>query len=65
MVRLPKGIGLVRVATPLGTRVLVSDRLSPLEEEVGRIAASALGKGCPVVLLSELEIARLVSEAAA
>lgn len=39
---LPRGIGVVRVKTPVGGRTLVSDRLTDREASVGRVIAAFL-----------------------
>lgn len=58
---LPRGIGLVRVASPLGVVVLTSATLTRHEEETARVAATALGlSGLSVVILSMAQITRLM-----
>lgn len=66
MVVLPRGVGLVRISSPLGVVTMVSDRLTRKEEEVARIMATALSlnERRPIVVLRETDIARTLEETA-
>ena len=62
---LPRGIALVRVETPLGKWVAVSDRLSEEEAKVARIVASErVRRGARAVVLGEIEVAAMLRDAA-
>ena len=64
MTALPRGVALVRIASPVGVVILVSGRLTQKEEERARLAATALGlAGRPIVVLSEAELARIETAA--
>jgi hypothetical protein len=62
---LPRGLALVRVETPIGRIVWVSDRLSPAEERAARIlACDRVRQGARAVVLSELELSAVLEGAA-
>lgn len=64
--KIPHGVALVRVETPLGSVVVVSDRLSSEEERTARIiAADRVSSGSRAVVLGELEVARVLHDSAA
>ena len=66
MVSLPRGVGVVRIQSPLGVVTLISDRLTRLEEEVGRTVATALSlRGMSIVILSVSDIEKVLRERAA
>ena len=62
---IPHGVALVRVETPFGPLVVVSDRLSSEEERTARIiAADRVHSGKRAVVLGELEVVRVLHDAA-
>jgi len=65
LMNLPRGIALVRVQTPLGKWVVVSDRLSADEAQVARIIACERARqGAHAVVLGELEVVSTLHDAA-
>lgn len=63
---LPRGIALVRVQTPLGRWVVVSDRLSEEEARAARLIACERAKhGARAIVLGEMELVAALQDAAA
>lgn len=55
--RLPNGVAMLRVETPIGRLILLSDRLSDHERYVaGIIAETKIHEGARAVLLQETEV---------
>lgn len=66
MVSLPRGVGVLRIQFSDGPMCLVSERLTPEEQRVGRLIAAAVCRRPDypsVVLVQEEEIHRAISEA--
>ena len=62
--RLPRGVALVRIETPFGRLLWVSDRLSEAEAQGARvIAARKIREGAKAVVLREIEVALIVADA--
>lgn len=64
MVRaLPRGVALLRVDTPIGRVLVISDRLSEHERHIAQvIAAYRIRDGARAVLLKECEVAQIANE---
>lgn len=65
---LPRGVAVLRVQFPDGPHVMVSERLTPEEQRVGRLIAAAICRRPDypsIVLVQEEEIALAISEAQA
>ena len=63
---LPRGVAIIRVETPLGRVVLLSDRLSADERRTAQVmACERIRGGAVAVVIQELEVVSVLAEVAA